>query len=569
MPSANGHGSGDAPERVGLLLRVSSEEQRDRETIEIQREFLHQYAGLYNLEIADVYADDGVSGTIPLHERPEGRRLLQDARERKFATLLVYRLDRLGRSLLVIVEAHDRLASLGVALKSATEPIDTSTPSGRLIFQMLASFAEYERETIVERTRAGLHRAFRNGKHAGRTPYGYRLSPDEGGLEIVEEEARVVREIVANVAEGSTLYRESKRLNDHGVPSPGWRFKGGERKHGASWSPTTVAAIVHQAAYSGTHQVKINGGESVISREVPAIVEGELQERAKTTLAENKRHPNRRGDRRYLLRGLLRCEVCGFACAGRTTTSNGKKYSYYGCVSHRTDRGAGSVRPHRAPNVSAPWLEALVWQDVRQFLEDPGETLRRVREQLAGGAADATGELEARHADLGRRLAAKQAEKDRYVRLYAQGHISEEELETYLLDLKNQIGNLRLLVEAAEADLSQKQDEALAARNTEAWLLKLRERISEVEEDTAEAFEKRRALVKLLVERIDVGRDEDGRTQVRTTYRFGPPGETAEQGEEDGFAAGVQNSCGNLAAKRNPSGATSRQRCTVDRRGVP
>ncbi|HEV2741628.1 MAG TPA: recombinase zinc beta ribbon domain-containing protein, partial [Rubrobacter sp.] len=268
------------------------------------------------------------------------------------------------------------------------------------------------------------------------------------------------------------------------------------------------------------------------------------------------------------LRGLIRCEVCGFACAGRTTTSNGKKYSYYGCVSHRTDRGAGSVRPHRAPNVSAPWLEALVWQDVRQFLEDPGETLRRVREQRASGAADATGELEARHADLGRRLAAKQAEKDRYVKLYAQGHISKQELETYLLDLKNQIGNLRLLVEAAEADLSQKQDDALAARNTEAWLLTLGKRLAEVEENTDEAFEKRRTLVKLLVERIDVGRGEDGRTRVRTTYRFGPPGESAEQEESD-FAAGVQNSCGNLAAKRKPSGATSRQRWTVDRRGVP
>ena len=60
-----------------------------------------------------------------------------------------------------------------------------------------------------------------------------------------------------------------------------------------------------------------------------------------------------------------------------------------------------------------------MWKDVRQFLEDPGETLRRVREQLAGGAADATGELEARLADLGRRLTAKQAEKDRYVKLYA------------------------------------------------------------------------------------------------------------------------------------------------------
>ena len=97
-------------------------------------------------------------------------------------------------------------------------------------------------------------------------------------------------------------------------------------------------------------------------------------------------------------------------------------------------------------------------------------------------------------------------------------------------------------MEAAEADLSQKQDDALAARNTEAWPLTLRERISEVEEDTDKAFEKRRTLVKLLVEKIDVGRDEDGRTRVRTTYRFGPPGDSAGWGEEDGFAAGVQNS---------------------------
>jgi site-specific DNA recombinase len=84
VPSTNG------AERVGLLLRVSSEEQRDRETIEIQRDFLTEYCRLYELDVAGVYADDGVSGTIPVHERPEGRRLMQDAKEGAFGTLLVY-----------------------------------------------------------------------------------------------------------------------------------------------------------------------------------------------------------------------------------------------------------------------------------------------------------------------------------------------------------------------------------------------------------------------------------------------------------------------------------------------
>src|SRR5215216_5301226 len=227
MPSPNGHGPNSDVGKVALYLRVSSDEQRERESIKTQREFFDQYCDLYGLEVTEIYADDGVSGTIPLHERPEGRRLLEDARAEKFETILVYRLDRLGRSLLVIVDAHDRLQASGASLRSATEPIDTSNPSGRLIFQMLASFAEYERETIGERTRAGLHRAYRNGKFPGRLPYGYKLSAsleaDESSLVVVEEKARIIREIIANIASGSTLYSESKRLNDEGVPSPGWR----------------------------------------------------------------------------------------------------------------------------------------------------------------------------------------------------------------------------------------------------------------------------------------------------------------------------------------------------------
>src|SRR5918997_687925 len=107
MPSTNGHGPESDVGKVALYLRVSSDEQRERESIRTQQEFFEQYCKLYELEVAETYADDGVSGTIPLHERPEGRRLLEDAQAKKFETLLVYRLDRLGRSLLVTLGVHD------------------------------------------------------------------------------------------------------------------------------------------------------------------------------------------------------------------------------------------------------------------------------------------------------------------------------------------------------------------------------------------------------------------------------------------------------------------------------
>ena len=377
-----------------------------------------------------------------------------------------------------------------------------------------------------------------------RIPYGYRLARlGESSLEIVEEEASIVRQIITNVAEGSTLYREAKRLNEQVVPSPGWRFKSGERKHGGSWTATTVAAIVHQSAYSGVHKVRL-GNEDCIEREVPLIVEPGLQQQAETTLAENKRRasPNRKNARKYLLSGLVKCAVCGFACTGRTTTNRGKKYSYYGCVANRAERAtkanASRIPPHRAPHVSAPWLEDLVWQDVQQFLKNPGEILERVHEQLRD-EFDNTEELSARRDDLAKRLAAKQSEKDRYVRLYAQGHISETELETYLTDLKNQIGNLRLLIEATEADLSQRRERTELADTTHAWLATLRERVTEIDEDTQAAFEMRQHLVRLLVKGVTL--QKAAKTEVRITYRFDPPDE-ADQ--EDSVVGGVRNSQG-------------------------
>src|SRR5215213_3222725 len=139
------------------------------------------------------------------------------------------------------------------------------------------------------------------------------------------------------------------------------------------------------------------------------------------------------------------------------------------------------------------------------------------------GRRTQTGEREERIASLSKRLATVQGEKDRYVKLYAVGHLDEEELEIHLLDLKNRISNLKMLKESASADLASEEQDAAAAKSTAMWLASLRGNLDTLEEDTEEAWHGRRELVEELVEMITVSRTEDGRAKVHIAYKFAPP----------------------------------------------
>jgi site-specific DNA recombinase len=518
MPTTNGHGP--ESEKVALYLRVSSEEQREAGTIQTQREFLESYARLHGLEVASIYADDGISGTVHLDERPEGHRLLEDARERKFDAALVYKLDRLGRSLLVTVEAHEQLQESGVALISATEHIDTSTPSGRLHFQMLGSFAEFERENIRQRTRDGLHRAYRNGKHTGTLPYGYKVGKD-GKLVVVSEEAQVVRSIFENIAAGGTIYGEVRRLNDLGVEPPGWRYRSGrtkKREPSTRWAEPTIHDMLHRRAYSGTHEVRIDGGNEVIERPVPAIVSPKLQERALSALLENRRYGGGAPTRDYFLSGLIKCEVCGASYTGYVQTAKAGKYryAYYRCSDDHPSRRLRAEKGH-APGVRADWLEELVWSDVRAFLSDPGAVVERIQAQE--GSDEAGKALIERREKLLKQLAAKHRERERRLDQHAKGHITDEELDAHIGALRAEIERLQARVEDIEGHLSAQEHEREAGRTTESYLLSLMGRIEGVEHDPTT----QRELVRLLVSAITIGRDEHGRARVDITYRFGPP----------------------------------------------
>src|SRR5258708_7735621 len=152
---------------VAVYLRVSTEEQRERQSIATQRDFAKRYCELHQLEVFRVYSEEGVSGTIALDRRPEGAQLLADAQQHKFDQILIYKLDRLGRETRLILNAVAELEKLGVRIRSMTEEFDTGSATGRLMLTMLSGFAAHERDTLRERSVAGTLRVPKAGVWLG------------------------------------------------------------------------------------------------------------------------------------------------------------------------------------------------------------------------------------------------------------------------------------------------------------------------------------------------------------------------------------------------------------------
>jgi DNA invertase Pin-like site-specific DNA recombinase len=150
--------------RAVLYLRVST---IDQTTVNQERE-LREVASRIGCEIVRVYKDHGISGAKGRDGRPEFDRLLRDAAQRKFDVVMAWSVDRLGRSLQDLVSFLSELHALHIDLFLHQQGLDTTTPSGKAMFQMLGVFAEFERSIIQERVRAGLRRAVSEGKQLGR-----------------------------------------------------------------------------------------------------------------------------------------------------------------------------------------------------------------------------------------------------------------------------------------------------------------------------------------------------------------------------------------------------------------
>ncbi|SRR5579883_311543 len=518
----------DTTPRVALYARVSSDEQAERGTIENQAHFLRRYCDLYDLPIVETYLDDGASGTRPLAERPEGRRLLADAGTGRFGVVLVYKVDRLGRSLAPLLDAHRQLEAHGVTIRSATEPFDTAEPMGRFLFQLLGSMAELDRATLLEKLTLGRDRGARAGRWYGVVPFGYDLDADGclvPSTRLVEglgcTEAELVQDLFSRIAGGATLWGECQRLNALGV-APVRRYASGKViRVTDAWRPARLCGVLHNPVYTGTHTLHSKHG--AVAREVPALVPLAVWEQAQRVLASNRKLSKTGQAYDYLLRGLVRCANCGSGYTGavnRKRRRDGTPYEtrYYRC---NWDFPIGAA-PCAGKAVNADALERAVWTHCAAFIRDPGAAIAEAQAELRARQAQAA-DRGAERARLTRALADKDAERERTMTLFRKNLITLAEAEVQLAAMAREQAETQALLAALDSETQLTAAAQAQLADATAMLGRLRDRLEEVER--TDDWATKRAVVELLVRQVTVettGTGRERRAVGRARYAFGP-----------------------------------------------
>lgn len=324
--------------RCAIYTRKSTEEGLEQQfnSLEAQREaaeaYIHsqQLAGWVALE--ERYDDGGCSGANL--ERPAMKLLLQVIEAGRIDCVVVYKVDRLSRSLLDFARLISLFERHQVSFVSVTQEFNTTSSLGRLTLNILLSFAQFEREIISERTRDKLSAARRKGKWIGGIPVlGYDVDSQGRGLVVNPDEAQKVKDIFAICEEAGTLSAGLRQIQERDIQTKRWISRGGRHHTSKPFTKSSLAALLANVLYKGciSHKGVIYPGEQ------HALIETERWEHVHRELQLNREpRQNRRYERQNrLLQNLVRCGECGAALIATYTRKQGRQHSYYVCKTAR------------------------------------------------------------------------------------------------------------------------------------------------------------------------------------------------------------------------------------------
>lgn len=442
---------------TALYVRVSTREQTENYSIPNQIEMLKAYCKAKNWDIYDTYEDGGYSGAST--DRPNLQRLLRDVKNNKVNAVIVYKLDRLSRSqrdTLDLIEDH--FLKNDVDFVSVTETLDTTTPMGRAMIGIMSAFAQLERELIAERMRVGQIKRAEDGYHSSGgnyDPSGFRRV--KGELITIPEEKEHIQKTFDLYEQLHSIAKVQAELKLLGYPV--WRFR-------------RYRDILSNPLYNGyvTFALKKYKGRQ------EKFIEDEQFNRVQKLLNRN-RGRNANKAKQSLLSGLITCECCGEQYVTYTHKDRIKKgdvrYRYYMCRARRHP----SEYPKKCwnKNWSAKNIEELLRKELYKLTLNKKQTVKQEKK-------------------INYNQLIKQVEQkiNRLVKLYADGIVPKEALDTQIEELKT---------EREQLHIRQTQDEEnrelIQIQNLEDYVIDLKQA----------DFPRRQAIVNLLVKQIYIDGD--------------------------------------------------------------
>ncbi|HHA9954230.1 TPA: recombinase family protein [Staphylococcus aureus] len=369
--------------RIGAYIRVSTERQVEGYSIEGQITQIEQYCQFNGYELVDIYADRGISGKSM--NRPELQRMLNDAKNGKLDCVMVYKTNRLARNTSDLLTIVEELHRQNVEFFSLSERMEVKNSTGKLMLQILASFSEFERNTILENIYTGQHQRALEGYYQGNLPLGYNNIPDnKKELMINQHEANIVKYIFESYAKGHGYRKIANALN----------HKGYVTKKGNPFSISAVTYILSNPFYIGKIQFAKykdwNDKRRKGLNDKPVIAEGkhapiigkDLWDKVQARKKQVSEKPQVHGKGTNLLTGIIHCPQCGAPMAASNTTNTlkdgtKKRIRYYSCSNFR-NKGS---KVCSANSVRAEVIEKYVMDQILEIVKSD-KVLKQVVERV-------------------------------------------------------------------------------------------------------------------------------------------------------------------------------------------
>ena len=427
--------------RVATYARVSTQEQATENTsMASQSDQLTAYCQMRGWTIINSYVDPGFTGKNG--DRPGLKQLRADARIGLFDKVLVCKLDRLARSLRLLMDVEAELKEYNISLTSIRESVDTSNGTGKMVFQLFGMVAEWDRENIIERTKSGRIQRYKSGCWAGGKPtFGYSYDKTTRKLVINEDQAKIVRLIFSGYNSGKSIKAMNRVLDDERIPT----IRGKER----GWIDSGIRFMLINPIYKGTLIVnrkcnvayinKVDLSKAIIIK-VPAIVSESVWNMAQSRLRTNRKlRPSRKNP--WLLQGLITCGQCGLSYQGQYRTAIDRVYACRGRL--RENHTDGSPRCNGL-TLTTSWLEDEVWMKISDILANP-DKLREVIQESLGILKERQAELDSILKPINEKLADITDKKAKLADDWVVSNMDPDKYKKLQFDLKKEEIRLKSL----------------------------------------------------------------------------------------------------------------------------